>query len=51
MSFFDKLGEKASEVYNSTAEKTNRLTREMKLKSTINDNKEKINNNKPAKLK
>lgn len=43
MSFFDKLGEKASEVYNTTAEKTNRLTREMKLKSTINDNKGKIN--------
>ena len=39
MSFFNKIGEKASEVYNTTAEKTNKLTREMKLKSAINDNK------------
>ena len=43
MGFFDKIGEKASEVYNSTAEKTNKLTKEMKLKSTINDTKGKIN--------
>lgn len=42
MSFFNKIGEKASEVYNTTAEKTNKLTREMKLKSGINENKGKI---------
>lgn len=39
MSFFNKIGEKASEVYNTTAEKTNKLTREMKLKSIISENK------------
>lgn len=42
MNFFNKIGEKASEVYNTTADKTNKLTREMKLKSSINDNKGKI---------
>ena len=42
MGFFDDLSKKASETYKNTAEKTNRLTREMKLKSLINDDKNKI---------
>lgn len=42
MGFFDKISEKATEVYNTTAEKTNQITREMKLKSGINENKNKI---------
>ena len=42
MGFFDDLSKKASETYRNTAEKTNKLTREMKLKSLINDDKGKI---------
>lgn len=42
MGFFDDLTKKASETYKNTAEKTNKLTREMKLKSLINDDKVKI---------
>lgn len=42
MGFFDDLSKKASETYKNTAEKTNKLTREMKLKSLINDDKTKI---------
>ena len=42
MGFFDDLSRKASETYKNTAEKTNKLTREMKLKSSINDDKSKI---------
>lgn len=42
MGFFDKIGEKATEVYNTTAEKTTKITKEMKLKSNINDNKSKM---------
>ncbi len=42
MGFFDDLTKKATETYKNTAEKTNKLTREMKLKSQINDNKAKI---------
>ena len=42
MGFFDDLTKKASETYKNTAEKTNKLTREMKLKSLINDDKSKI---------
>ena len=44
MGFFDDLTKKASETYKNTAEKTNKLTREMKLKSLMNDDKAKINN-------
>ena len=43
MGFFDDLTKKASETYKNTAEKTNKLTREMKLKSLMNDDKAKIN--------
>lgn len=42
MGFFEDLSKKASETYKNTAEKTNKLTREMKLKSLINDDKGKI---------
>lgn len=42
MGFFDDLSKKASETYKNTAEKTNKLTREMKLKSQTNDCKNKI---------
>ena len=42
MGFFDDLGRKASETYKNTAEKTNKLTREMRLKSLMNDDKSKI---------
>lgn len=43
MGFLDKIGEKASEVYNNTAEKTNKISKELKLKSQINENNSKIN--------
>lgn len=42
MGFLDNLSQKASETYRNTAEKTNKLTREMKLKSLINEDKNKI---------
>ena len=42
MGFFDDLSKKASQTYKNTAERTNKFTREMKLKSLINDDKNKI---------
>lgn len=42
MGFFDDLSKKASETYKSTTEKTNKITREMKLKSLMNEDKSKI---------
>ncbi len=42
MGFFDELSKKASETYKNTAEKTNKLAREMKLKSLMNEDKDKI---------
>lgn len=42
MGFFDDISKKASETYKNTAEKTNKITREMKLKSLINEDKSKI---------
>lgn len=42
MGFFDDLSKKASQTYKNTAEKTNKITREMKLKSLINEDKSKI---------
>lgn len=42
MGFFDDLSKKASETYKNTAEKTSKLTREMKLKSLINEDKNQI---------
>ena len=43
MEFFEKLGRKASETFNSAAEKTNKIAGETKLKLKINDCKSKIN--------
>ena len=40
MGFFDDLSKKASETYKNTAEKTSKLTREMKLKSLINEDRQ-----------
>ena len=42
MDFFEKLGKKATETFNSAAEKTNKLASEAKLRIKINDCKSKI---------
>ena len=42
MEFFEKLGKKASETFNSAAEKTNKIASDTKLKIKINDCKGKI---------
>lgn len=42
MDFFNKLGKKASETYQVTKEKTVKFSEEMKLKSKINEAKNKI---------
>lgn len=42
MGFFDNLSKKASETYKNTADKTSKMAREMKLKSYISENKNKI---------
>ena len=42
MGFFDDLSRKATETYKNTAEKTNKITKELKLKSLMNENKGKI---------
>ena len=42
MGFFDNLSKKATETYKNTTDKTNKMAREMKLKSYINENKNKI---------
>ena len=42
MEFFDKLTKKASETYKATKEKTTKLSEEFKLKNTISDKKEEI---------
>ncbi len=42
MDFFNKLGKKASETYQVTKEKTVKFSEEMKLRSKINDAKNKI---------
>lgn len=43
MGFFDNLSKKATETYKNTTDKTSKMAREMKLKSYINENKNKIN--------
>lgn len=43
MGFFDKLGEKANEAYNATAEKTSKIAKEAKLRIKINEDKSEIN--------
>ena len=42
MEFFEKLGKKATETFNSAAEKTNKIASETKIKFKINDCKSKI---------
>ena len=42
MDFFEKLGKKATETFNSAAEKTNKLAGEAKFRIKINDCKSKI---------
>ena len=42
MEFFDKITETASKTYKYTTEKTSKLAREVKLKTIINQDKEKI---------
>lgn len=42
MDFFEKLGKKATETFNSAAEKTNKIAGDTKLKIKINDCKSKI---------
>lgn len=39
MDFFDKLGKKVSDTYNSASEKTSKLARETKLRMLISENK------------
>ena len=40
MDFFDKLGQKFSETYNTASEKTSKLARETKLKMLISETKD-----------
>ena len=42
MEFFDKITETASKTYKYTTEKTSKLAKEVKLKTLINQDKEKI---------
>lgn len=44
MEFFDKLGQKASEAYKITADKTGKLAREAKLRLKMSNLKTDINN-------
>ena len=44
MGFFNDLSKKASEAYNVTKEKTSKISGEIKLKSKINEAKNKIEN-------
>lgn len=43
MDFFNKIGKKASEAYEVTAEMTGKLAKEAKLKMKMNENKSDIN--------
>lgn len=43
MDFFNKLSKKATETYKGVSEKTNKLTKEAKLKMKMNESKSKIN--------
>ena len=43
MEFFDKLGQKASEAYKVTADKTGKLAKEAKLRMKIGELKSQIN--------
>ena len=43
MEILNKIAKKANQTYKYTTERTNKLTKEVKLKSMINQDKEKIN--------
>lgn len=45
MDFFNKLGKKTTEAYQTAKEKTTKLSGELKLKGKISDCKDKINSN------
>ncbi len=42
MDFFDKLGKKAQEAYEATKDKTKEISGELKIKSKINQNEDKM---------
>lgn len=42
MGFLDQIGKKATEMYQGAKDKTSQITNELKLKSKISDEKEKI---------
>lgn len=42
MGFFDTIGKKATEVYQGAKDKTTQISNEMKLKSKLSDEKDKI---------
>lgn len=44
MDFFNKLGKKTTEAYQTAKEKTSKLSEELKMKGKISDCKEKIDN-------
>lgn len=44
MGFFDQIGKKATEVYQGAKDKTSQFSSEMKLKSKLSDEKDKIDN-------
>lgn len=44
MDFFNKLGKKTTEAYQTAKEKTSKLSEELKLRGKISDSKEKIDN-------
>lgn len=43
MEFFDKLGQKASEAYKMTADKTEKMAKDVKIKVKMQSLKNKIN--------
>ena len=43
MEFFNKIGKKASEAYDATAQMTGKIAKEAKLRMKINENKSDIN--------
>ena len=48
MDFFEKLGKKATETFNSAAEKTNKIASETKIKISVETTKKKTLFNAPA---
>lgn len=44
MGFFDQIGKKATEMYQGAKDKTNQLSSEIKLKSKLSDEKDRVDN-------